>query len=149
MPPVPAGRARVIALIVAVACLCAAAVRSAIEIRDAVDLARPGLASARDRELKPFRSLDIPAGAAEGAASLIPLDATYAVVVGTTLPLTATERIAVPDLLHYWLLPRRWRENPDGVEWVIAYGAPTELIDARFASQTEVSPGIVVAEVAR
>ena len=135
------------AIVVAVACLCAALVRSAIEIRDAVDVASPGLASAHARELKPFRSLDIPAGAAEGAASLIPLDATYAVVVGTTLPLNSAQRIAVPDMLHYWLLPRRWLENPESVQWVIAYGAPTETIELRFRSQTEVSPGIVVAEV--
>jgi hypothetical protein len=143
----PAVRARLITMIVAATCVCVAAARSVTEVDDAVDTVRVGLAPAHERELKPFRALAIPAGVADGAAALIPPDATYVVVVGTTLPLDAAQRIAVPDMLHYWLLPRRWREGTEGAQWVIAYGAPTETIDARLGSQTEVSPGVVVAEI--
>ena len=71
-------------------------------------------------------------------------------VVGENLPFQGNQEVALTPLYAYWLFPRRSTKRLEDAEWVVAYGASTETLGVRVgARQTEVSPGVVVAEVER
>lgn len=106
-------------------------------------------ASKQARRLAPVRGQDLPTEVFTGAESTIPPHASYHVVVGPNLPLTEQQWITLGPLLHHWLLPRRHVDDLEAAQWVIAYGEPTETIDAPLSTGVEVSPGVVVAEVER
>lgn len=106
-------------------------------------------ASEQERAAVPVRSQDLPTEVFTGAADAIPRRATYHVVVGPNVPLSENQRIALVPLLRYWLLPRRYTDDVEAADWVIAYGEPTETVGVPLAPGVEVSPGIVVAEVDR
>jgi hypothetical protein len=107
------------------------------------------VASQEERSLVPVRGQDLPTEAFTGAAAAIPAGATYHVVVGPNVPLQEHQRTALVPLLRYWLLPRRYADDLEAAQWVIAYGEPTETIRVPLRPGVEVSPGIVVAEVER
>jgi len=103
-----------------------------------------------ERSLAPVRANDLPVEAFTGAARAIPPDGTYHVVVGENLSFQGNQEVALAPLYAYWLFPRRSTKRLEDAEWVIAYGASTETLGVRIgARQTEVSPGVVVAEVER
>jgi hypothetical protein len=100
------------------------------------------------REAAQADALDLPAGVIPGARRAIPPHGRYAIVVGDSIPMSAAQRDGLKPMLAGALLPRR----QVGVEesgWVIAYGAPTELVGVPVGRQTEVAPGVVVAEIER
>ena len=101
-----------------------------------------------ERSLAPIRANDLPSEAFTRTADVIPADATYYVVVGRNLPLRGNQEVALTPLFKYWLLPRRATRQLEDADWVIAYGASTETLGIPLEErQTEVSPGVVVAEV--
>jgi hypothetical protein len=83
------------------------------------------------------------------AAQVIPGGATYSVVVGDQLHPTYAQRAAIPDLLRYWLLPRRRVDALDRAEWVITYGQATEALNVRASREISLAPKINAVELER
>jgi hypothetical protein len=83
------------------------------------------------------------------AREVIPAGATYAVVVGDTPPTTATQKLAIPLLFQYWLLPRRSTADPRDAQWVIAYDHPSETLGVRVAREVGLAPGVNADLIAR
>jgi hypothetical protein len=77
------------------------------------------------REVAPARAVDIDPRPIEVASRLIPLDATFAIVVGDDYPFTyPVTRLTLPAWTSYRLLPRRYVSDPTTADWVISYGVP-------------------------
>lgn len=105
--------------------------------------------SRTERELRPVDSLALPREVALRADELIPRDATYVVALGSGANLTSAQQIGIPDLLHYWLLPRRWTADVAAAEWVIAVSDAGSTLPIEPGSSVEIAPGYAVAKVAR
>lgn len=101
------------------------------------------------REAAQADALDLPAGVITGARRAIPPGGRYAIVLGESVPISAAQREGLKPMLSGALLPRRHVGSVEESDWVIAYGTPTELVGVPVGRETEVAPGIVVAEVER
>jgi hypothetical protein len=77
------------------------------------------------REVAPARAVDIDPRPIELAASIIPEDATFAIVVSDDYPFTyPVTALTLPSWSSYRLLPRRYKSDPATADWVISYGVP-------------------------
>lgn len=102
-----------------------------------------------DRPLVGAFSTDIDRGFLHAAKATIPSEATYAVVTGTGVQVSSPTTIAaVPSYFAYWLAPRVQVPDPHRAQWVVSYGGDLAALGLRFARTVQVSPGLVLAEVA-
>ena len=104
---------------------------------------------AAEHQLAGARAWDIDVRILDAAASAIPRNATFAVLVGTK-DLTYSNRYtpdAVPGYITYWLLPRRNVQDPHRADWVVSYGG--DLAGIALSRRIDVAPGLTVAEVKR
>jgi hypothetical protein len=118
--------------------------------RDTIDAARDlRHETVADREIAPAYALSMPPGVLRGAASVLPPNARYTIVVGDTVPLPGALDQAIKPMLASWLLPRRFTGDLAQADWVIAYGSPSETLGVRVRRETEIEAGVVVVEVDR
>jgi hypothetical protein len=100
------------------------------------------------RELAPARSVDIDPRPIERAAQLIPLDATFAVVVGESYPFTFPISAAkAPTWASYRLLPRRSVTDAASADWVISYGADLAAHSVFPVETYDLGLGVLLARV--
>ena len=137
----------VVATVAAAAALGAATTEVPSAVRAGLEALREPARSGVGRELAPADALDVPPEALVRAAEVIPPHATYNVVVGDQLDPTDTQRIGIPDLFRYWLLPRRRIEGLDHADWVITYGQSTETLDASPRREVALAPSINAVEL--
>jgi hypothetical protein len=116
-------------------------------VRSVVDSARTSEPSVAKREQAPADAIGVPNDLLANAARVIPLDATYAVVVGQTPPTPAPLDIGVPALVHFWLFPRRWRDDVHGVDWVVAFHQSSEALGVRVRREIGLSEAANAVEV--
>jgi len=140
-----AAAARVVALLA----LAAAASQLPSVLRSALDAVEQGRPSAIERDIAPARSLGVPPEMLVRARQVIPPDASYAVVLGDAIPLDDTQRVGVPQLLRYWLAPRRFEDERDDADWVIAYGHSSETLGVSVADEIELASLINAVRVKR
>jgi hypothetical protein len=118
-------------------------------VRSVVDSARTAEPSVAKRELAPADSIGVPNDLLVNASRVIPLDATYAVVVGQTPPTPPPLDVGLPDLVHYWLFPRRWTGNARAADWIVAFHESSELLGVRVAREIGLSDAANAVEVGR
>ncbi len=83
-----------------------------------------------DREIAGGNSVLADSLLAYEARAILPLDASYRVVIGPKLTRQATLSTAsVPSWLRYFLMPRR---QADGARWVVCYGCDPSRLGARY-----------------
>jgi hypothetical protein len=83
-----------------------------------------------DREIAGGNSVLADQLLAYEARAILPLDASYRVVIGPKLTRQATLSTAsVPSWLRYFLMPRR---QDDGSRWVVCYGCDPARLGARY-----------------
>jgi hypothetical protein len=118
-------------------------------VRSLVDSARTSEPSVAKRELTPADAIGVPNDLLVNAQRVIPLDATYAVVVGQTPPTPAPLDIGVPALVHFWLFPRRWFGEIAGADWVIAFHRSSESLGVPVEREIGLSEAANAVEVGR
>jgi hypothetical protein len=74
------------------------------------------------------------------AASIIPRNATYSVVVGNEPPTSADFHELLPFLFQYWLLPRRYTPDIHKASWVISYSHSSETLGIPYSEELNISP---------
>ena len=132
---------------VLVVCLVAAAVRIPTIVGDAVDAGTAGRPGTAERELGPADAMDVPNEVIAGAERVIPLDATYNLVLGPQFDLTETQRAGIPVVLRYYLLPRHEVQGTEGADWVIAYGQSSEELGLRYRREVPLAEGVNALEL--
>lgn len=105
--------------------------------------------STSQRELAPAAAIQVPTELLVNAARVIPRGAVYTVVVGDAPPTTPTLHVGVPQVLRYWLLPRRYTGTVPEAEWVIAYHQSPEALGVGIARRIELGPDAAAVEVSR
>jgi hypothetical protein len=80
------------------------------------------------------------------ARSVIPPNATYAVVTGHLNPF---QRQAAPLAFALGLLPRVVTPDRRRAQWVIAYDTPSEGLGIRYSQEIGLGPGVNVVKVER
>jgi hypothetical protein len=143
------GRARLVAAVVVAAALAGAAVELPGAIGDAADALEHGRPGRAERELAPAQGLDIPDEMLLRVRRVIPEDASFAVVLGNSIDLTDTQLTGIPQLLRYWLLPRRFEDERDDADWVIAYGQSSETLGVPVAAEVPLAEAINAVRVRR
>ena len=83
------------------------------------------------------------------AATIIPRNATYSVVVGNEPPTSADFHELLPFLFQYWLLPRRFTRDVHDAQWVISYSHPSETLGVPYSEELNISPTANVVKVKR
>jgi hypothetical protein len=92
------------------------------------------------RELAPASSHGVSTQALELAAKTIPPDARYAIVVGQEPPFDPSVANAVPSIVQYWLLPRRYTLYVKDASWIVTYHAPSETLGVKVAQEIGLGP---------
>jgi hypothetical protein len=139
----------VAAAVVVAAALAAAAVELPGAIGDTADAARDGRPGRAERELAPAQGLDIPDEMLLRVRRVIPEDASFAVVLGDSIELTETQQTGIPQFLRYWLLPRRFEDERDDADWVIAYGQSSETLGVPVVEEVPLAEAINAVRVRR
>jgi hypothetical protein len=94
----------------------------------------------RDADIDPY-TYYLPMGPVVAAEQVIPRDATYSLVVGGSPP------AAVREIFRFWLLPRRYTDQPAGAQWVIAYHKSSELLGVPYTKEIGIGPDVNVVQV--
>jgi hypothetical protein len=81
--------------------------------------------------------------------NVIPRDATFAVRVGLEPPVDSSILDAIPPLLTYWLLPRRYTDDAHAAEWVITFHHPSETLGVKIRRDISLGRDFHAVEVAR
>jgi hypothetical protein len=82
------------------------------------------------------------------ARSLLPPNATYAIVTGSAVKSpNPNTMIALLPFTAYWLLPRKEVPYPSEAQWVLAYGRSVNGLGVRYTRVVDVAPGISIGEV--
>jgi hypothetical protein len=108
-----------------------------------------------DSDLDPF-TFYASTRALSGARTVIPANATYSVVVGTSKPLLSdlpgpalkVDPVTLKVAFELWLMPRRYVPLSQA-QWVVAYDAPPQTLGARAAETVTLGPDATVIEVAQ
>ena len=98
-------------------------------------------------ELDP-RHIGIPVEVVERTEELVPRDASYTIVFGDQIPVESGG-IGVRQGLVYFLLPRRWTNDHERAEWVLAWGESSEALGVRVRREVGLVPGVNLVEVER
>jgi hypothetical protein len=104
---------------------------------------------ASGRELAPASSHGVSTQALELAAKTIPPDGHYAIVVGQQPPFDPSVANAVPSIVQYWLLPRRYTPNIKDASWILTYHAPSETLGLTVAQEIGLGPDANLVRVDR
>ena len=83
------------------------------------------------------------------AAKIIPLDATYSVVVGNSPPTNVDLTQGIPLLYQYWLLPRHFTNDVHDADWVITYDHSSETLGVRYSEEIGIGPTSNIVKVIR
>ena len=137
-----------VAVLVALA-LCAAATEAWPELERGYDALTASSQSPTQRELAPVESFSMSPELFERARATLPPDAVYSVVVGDTPETQELWHEAIPPLLRYWLLPRRYTPDVRAADWVITFHAPSELLGVPIAREIGLGPDGNAVEVRR
>jgi hypothetical protein len=106
--------------------------------------------SETDRVEAAARSVDIDMRLLRAAERVIPPDASFAVVTGDGVDVSAPVTLtAFPAYAAYWLLPRRALLDPGEADWIVSFGGNLDALGLRYARVVEVAEGMRLAEVAR
>ena len=81
--------------------------------------------------------------------NVVPLDATFAVRVGLEPPVDSSVLDAIPPLLKYWLLPRRYTDDAHAADWVITFHHPSATLGVTVRREISLGPDVAAVEVAR
>jgi hypothetical protein len=138
-----------VALLVVAVALAAAAVELPGALGDAADALRDGRPDRAERELAPAQGLDIPDEMLLRVRQVIPEDASFAVVLGNSIELSDAQLTGIPQFLRYWLVPRRFEDERDDADWVIAYGQSSETLGIPVAEEVPLAEAINAVRVQR
>jgi hypothetical protein len=139
-------------LLALLACLIVALELTAA-ITHAVDDVRAGrhaaakpAAPVEAADFDPFAIYAMPE-ALVNARSVIPRDAVYAFVAGSTLSAVQRQRAALAFELA--LVPRAFTLDRHRAQWVIAYQTPSEGLGVHYSREIGLGPGVQVVKVRR
>jgi hypothetical protein len=79
---------------------------------------------------------------------VIPREATFAVRVGLEPPVDSSLLEAIPPLLKYWLLPRRYTDDAHAADWVITFHHPSDTLGVTIRRDIALGPDVHAVEVA-
>lgn len=100
------------------------------------------------REVAPARAVDIDPRPIERAATVIPPDATFAILVGASYPFThEISGQTLPAWAAYRLLPRRRVADAAAADWVISYGEPLAPYNVYPVRTVDLGLGVTLARV--
>ncbi len=138
-----------VARIVVALALVAAALELPGAVGEAIDAVADGRPSRAERELAPGQGLGIDGDMLLRVRRVIPEEASYAIVFGDSIPLNEIQLTGIPQFLRYWLVPRRFEDERDDADWVIAYGHSSETLGIRVAEEVPLSELVNAVRVAR
>jgi hypothetical protein len=105
--------------------VAAAVVAYLVELPSAIDDAHSAASALppEQRLISPAYAIDISRDFVLAAKDLIPPGDTYAVEVGSHVPVsTPVTLTGLPAYIGYWLLPRRLVATTDSPRWLLCYG---------------------------